>query len=415
MKNNYIEKASFSNLKVIKKEKEYKLNEQPFGVLTNDENDPLFSVSVSNSSLSIDIWSGCSYGCKYCHVQGIYHYIKDNNGMRKCPIRDGKYDIYEIITSLLNHPFFEKNETIISIATGSTEPFGSAKVSKSTIEIINELVKRKCYNPIWIVTKAGIPEQHIQDLVNIAKKGIKIMISICWAGNPKEIEPIQNNRFKNIEKLKNNDNIFIAWYMRPLVKEWGANKSNLIKMFEYVNDNYKDCIDFIVPGGLRWTSGIEYALTEINNIKLPNLIKNDNKKTLDNNIIKLINKLSYKYFPNIPVFYNSSCTLSNMLQKSNISLSNNRKNNGCKFSRCPYIQTQRCNKCMIINDFNEIEEELNGMGINIKFKMIDLNKNIIKSIPELNSFNYTIKQVIIKKIAKYQNKLSQEKCHELVE
>ena len=408
MKENYVKKASFDNVKIVNGKKQYVLNNKPFGVLISDENDPLFSISVSNSSLSIDIWSGCSYGCKYCHVQGIYHYIKDNNGMKKYPVKDSEYSISEIISALEKHPFFEKNETIISIATGSTEPFGSDIVAKSTLQIIKELEKRGCYNPIWIVTKAGIPEKCIQELINISKKGIKIMLSICWAGNPKEIEPMQNNRFKNVEKLKDANNIFIAWYMRPLVKEWGANEQNLTEMFKFVYDNYGDCIDYIVPGGLRWTSGIEYALTEINGVKLPKLIKNDNKKTLDNNIIKIINKLSTKYFPTIPVYYNSSCAISNMLQKSNISLSNNGKNKCCKLSKCPHSQRRLCNKCRIIENFDTLEKELNKIGINIKFETIDLNKNIIKSIPKFDSFNYTIKQIIIKKIAKYQNKMSKE-------
>ena len=408
MKSNYIEKASFDNSKIIEGKKKYVLNDKPFGVLTSDENDPLFAISVSNSSLSIDIWSGCSYGCKYCHVQGIYYHIKDNNGMRKCPVRNEKFSIPEIISSLERHPFFEKNETVISIATGSTEPFSSEKVTKTTIEIMNELLKKGYKNPIWIVTKAGIPEYCIKDLIHISKKGVKIMLSICWGGNPQEIEPMQNNRFKNVDKLKNIDNIFVAWYMRPLVKEWGASKKNLTKMFRFVYENYNDCIDYIVPGGLRWTSGIEFALTEINNVKLPRLIKNDNKKTLENKLMKIINQLSKKYFPRIPVYYNSSCALSNMVNKSNISLSNNSKNKCCKSSICPYDQRNLCTKCMIINTFEELEEDLKDMGIDIKFEMIDLNKNKIKTIPEFDSFNYTIKQIIIKKIAKYQNGLSQE-------
>ena len=405
MKNKYIKDLSFDNEKIIHKDKDYYLNEHPFGVLTNDINSPLYSVSVSNSSLSIDIWSGCAYGCKYCHVQGIYSYIKDEGQMKKKPVLNTKHSIDDIISELVEHPFFEKDVTIISIGTGSTEPFGNIEVTQSTIDIMNSFVKRGYKNPFWIVTKAGIPKKIIGDLEEIANNGNKIMISICWANNPQNIEPVKNKRFKNVDLLKNIKNIYVAWYMRPLVAEWGANEKTLEYMFKYVYENYGDSIDMIVPGGMRWTSGIEYALTQINKVVLPNLIKDDNKKTLDDKIMNTIKDLSSKFFPNIPVFFNSSCALSYMLEKSSISLVNNIKEKNCNFSECPLKQRNICNCVSNIKEFKELEDKLSNIGIDIKFKKIDFKNNEIVSVPSISEFNYSIKQIIIRIIAEYKNKM----------
>ena len=83
-------------------------------------------------------------------------------------------------------------------------------------------------NPFWIVTKAGIPDGIQDKLKMIVDHGNHIMISICWANNPKEIEPSRNNRFRNIEKLKGTG-VCVSWYLRPLVKEWGGRIKIILK------------------------------------------------------------------------------------------------------------------------------------------------------------------------------------------
>ena len=403
MNKKYINDLDFSNIKIINTGKKYYLNDKPFGVLNSNEDEPLYSVCVSNSSLSIDIWSGCSFGCKYCHVQGIYSHIKECGKMRKKPMLNTKFTIEEIVEALMAHPFFEKDKTVISIGTGSTEPFGNNEVTDSTMKILEVFVEKNLKNPFWIVTKAGIPKRIVNKVREITQHGNKIMFSMCWANNPKEIEPCQNNRFKNIELLSDIDNVYVAWYMRPLVKEWGANQKNLTSMFKYVSENYGKYIDLIVPGGMRWTSGIEYALAELNHVKVPNLIKDDNKKTLDDKIVNDIINLSNIYFPNIPVFFNSSCALSYMLSVGNISLVNCFKESFCLYSLCPLFQRKSCKINLTNIDIKKVEKKLNDMGIVIKLLDIDTKNKKIVSIPEFSSFNYTIKQIIIRTLACHKN------------
>ena len=378
--------------------KTYDLCEYMFGVLKMDHNNPLCCVSEANNSFSIDYFRGCSFQCAYCHVQGIYEDLDKNLRMRTKAEPRSKFSIKEIIDELIKHPYFVKDKSIISIATSSTEPFANPVVTKKTLEIMEYFVQIGYKNPFWIVTKAGIPSEIVNKLKKIVDNGNKIMISICWANNPIEIEPIKNNRFRNIELLKDTG-VYVSWYLRPLVKEWGANKENLEGMFKSISEKYYDYIDIIVPGGLRWTEGIEFGLKDMRKLEMPDLVKENNKKTLSNEIETCIIELCNKYFPNKPVYFNSSCAISHMLNRTNIAMLNIFDKSICYKSICKNKCCEKCkNICFDKDDLEYYQEELKKQGINIKLLSIDFN-NKIKSIPDFNSFSYAEKQQIRKSIA----------------
>lgn len=396
-----VDMALFENDLVVKSKsgKSYCLNNQLFGTLSKDINSPLHCVSVSNNSLSIDIWKGCSFQCKYCHVQGIYEDIEKYGKMNIVAEKRNNCSVEEIVTSLFNHPFFVPNKSIISIGTSSTEPLAYGKVLQSTIDIMKTFIKYGLKNTFWIVTKAGLPIEILDDIKQMSQHGNKIMFSICYAGNPKEIEPAQNNRFLNVDKFADIENVEIAWYLRPLVEEWGANKENLNKLFDCVSKDYGKYIKYIVPGGMRWTEGIEYALTEINNIQLPDLVKENNIKTLGDNIIAHINNLCKKYFPDVEVFYNSSCPISRMLNKSNITMADCVKNN-CINSLCK----NQCSRCINVNFYSNFSKYLKSLGLDVE--VFGIEKRKIKSVPEFKYLHYVQQQIIKQFMAGYLN----EKC-----
>lgn len=382
--------------------KNHEFCEYMFGVLAMDHNNPLCCVSEANNSFSIDYWKGCPYQCAYCHVQGIYEDLDESYHMHKHPIPRSKFTIEQIIDALVKHPYFKKDISIISIGTSSTEPFGENKVIESTMQIMEYFVTLGLKNPFWIVTKAGIPDNIIDRLKRIIDHGNKIMISICWANNPKIIEPVQNNRFKNIKLLKNLD-LTVSWYMRPLVSEWSANPESLEKMIQYVSEYYYDDVDMIVPGGLRWTEGIEYGLKDVRNLEMPKLIKEYNKKTLSEDIENVIVSLCKKYLPNKPVYFNSSCAISHMLERNNIAALNLLNSQICNKSICLNKCKKKCGKKIFNKDeLLFIEKYLKDSGIEIKIKKID---GLIDTIPSINSFSYTESQEIKKVIAYAINKM----------
>lgn len=387
-----------NEIEITYNNKNYVLCEYMYGVLSMDRSNPLCCVSEANNSFSIDYWKGCTYQCAYCHVQGIYEDLDENFKMYTYPRPRSKFSIEEIIDALIEHPYFRKDESIISIATSSTEPFANSLVTESTLKIMEYFINKGCRNPFWIVTKAGIPNGISDRLKKICENGNKVMISFCYAGNPSEIEPMQKNRFQNIETLKNTG-VTTSWYLRPLVKEWGANYNHLEKMFIDISQKYEEYIDMIVPGGLRWTEGIEFGMHIQKGKKMPELIKEFDKKTLSEEIEKNILYLCNKYFPNKPVYFNSSCAISHMLQKNNIALLNVFKSEICSKSKCMNPCREKCSKNIFTDcEIENINKILKDEGIVIKIIEISLNKGIV-SIPTFNSFNYTIRQEIKKAIA----------------
>lgn len=384
--------------KITVNNKEYKLCEFMFGVLEMDHNSPLSCVSEANNSFSIDYWKGCAWQCAYCHVQGIYEDLDENYRMYNRPIPRSKFTIEEIIDALVIHPYFQKNISVLSIATSSTEPFANSEVTENTLRIMEYFVELGYKNPFWIVTKAGIPSGIEDRLKKIVANGNEIMISICWCDNPYQIEPVQNNRFKNIENLKNTG-VTVSWYMRPLVEEWSANPEQLEQMILDVSKDYYNYIDMIIPGGLRWTEGIEFGLQDIRGLEMPNLIKEHNKKTLSNNIEDVIIKLMKKHFPGKPVYFNSSCGIAHMLKRSNVALLNIFDASICDKSICYNECKNKCKKSSFNDhELRQIENALNKEKIEICIKRID-NVNYIDSIPDFNNFSYTVKQQIKKTIA----------------
>lgn len=383
---------------ITKDGKKYELCEYMFGALKMDHSSPLCCVSEANNSFSIDYFRGCPFQCAYCHVQGIYEDLDENLRMPNKATPRSKFTIKQIIDELIKHPYFVKDKSIISIATSSTEPFASEITTNKTLEIMEYIVSLGYKNPFWIVTKAGIPDGIQDKLKMIVDHGNQIMISICWANNPKEIEPSRNNRFRNIEKLKGTG-VCVSWYLRPLVKEWGANKDNLEAMMKSISEKYYDYIDMIVPGGLRWTEGIEFGLKDMRGLEMPVLVKENNKKTLSTEIEQIICELAKKYFPSKPVYFNSSCAISHMLNRTNIAMLNIFDKTICDKSICK-------NKCLSLcknihfndDDLRLYEEELSKQGIIIKFNSIDF-ENKINSVPSFDSFDYSIKQQIRKTIA----------------
>ena len=106
-------------------------------------------------------------------------------------------------------------------------------------------MKKNLKNPIWIVTKDGVPSNIIERLKKVSETN-KIVISICWANNNKSIEPYTKDRFVNIEKFRNNSGISFTWYLRPLVRDWSDDFAHLEEMFKNISRKYKKDIHSIV-------------------------------------------------------------------------------------------------------------------------------------------------------------------------
>lgn len=377
--------------------REFSLREYTYGALVPDNNHPLSSVSVSNSSLSIDLWIGCAWQCRYCHVQGTYQDLDELGTMPRKPKQRNQFTVDQILDELVKHPFFIADETIISIGTASTEPFAPAVVD-STFEIMDGFVRRGLRNPFWIVTKGGVPKGRKLDFARISNATRGLMLSLCWADNPDTIEPAHNNRFLNAEEAKE-AGATIAWYMRPIVPEWSGNRDRIEMMMLWVKKHYGEVIDMIVPGGLRWTEGIENGLMEIHKLPMPNIPRDDNVKSLPQELVDSIFSLSAEHFPGIPVFLKSSCALTRMLKIPSITSVQVFARSECEVSRCPLAQRRICAQGSAYNMTAERAQGiLDNLGIPAHVVSWDINHGLITH-PEMSKFTYAVRQTVFKHLA----------------
>jgi hypothetical protein len=298
--------------------------------------------------------------------------------------------------ALGEHPFFVKDQTVLSIGTASTEPFASQAI-ESTFELMEEIVQRGWRNTIWIVTKAGFPKKMGERLAPITKEN-KVMISFCWADNPANIEPARNDRFANIEEAKK-AGATCAWYMRPMTKDWGADENHIQKMMDWViTQKYDQFLDMVVPGGLRWTPGIEYGLVEVHGLPMPKIAHDDNQKDLPEEIWEAIERRAQYMFPNIPVFRKSSCALSYMLGIPDIRSVYTSDVHSCTRSSCSDAQRAICN-AQPVNQWTKdfLQELFNQLSIPAFVQSV--SGSMVDSIPHLEKFGNTITTTVKKMMA----------------
>jgi len=332
-------------------------------------------------------------------VQGTYQDLVEHGTMPRKPQRRNSFTVDQIIDELIKHPFFIASETVISIGTASTEPFAPGQVTESTFEIMESFVRRGLKNPFWIVTKGGIPKGRKLDLARITRATRGLMISICWADNPDTIEPIRNNRFLNAEEAKE-AGVTIAWYMRPIVSEWSGNPDRIEMMMLWVKKHYGNIIDMIVPGGLRWTEGIENGLVEIHKLPMPEIPRDDNVKSLPKDLVTTILSLSEDHFHGVPVYLKSSCALTKMLGLPSITSVQIFAREECESSHCPLAQRQICaQKSSRSMTAEHAQTILDNLGISAHVVRWDQNHGLVTR-PDMSTFTYAIRQTVFKHLAK---------------
>jgi DNA repair photolyase len=379
---------------------EFELLKESFASLSEDENNPLSCISVANSSLSLDLWKGCRWQCAYCHVQGATRNLNKDGYMPAKAELHKRFTEAEVVEALINTSIFKKDETLISIGTASTEPFAVGEVLDSTFSLINELIKHDLTNPVWIVTKAGIPNQAIPHIAQVTPRIKSLIISPAYGALSKEIEPIQNNRFVNIQKASSLGAKIIL-YLRPLVKAWGTTTEKVKTALESASKDINNkTVSAIVIGGLRWTEGIEYGLHNRSLVWPSDLEKKDNAKDLPDDLYEEIKVLCEDLMPNVPIVKHSSCALAHVLRQSDGLLTYANNEHDCKNSECNQRQREACmtSKLQLENTqmvLLEIKERLRSLNINIDVKSLTLKGGII-SQPTFETLPFSARTTILK-------------------
>jgi len=187
--------------------------------------------------------------------------------------------------------------------------------------------------------------------------------------------------------------------MRPIVLEWSGNRDRIEMMMLWVKKHYSGIIDMIVPGGLRWTEGIENGLVEIHKLPMPDIPRDDNVKSLPQELIDSIFSLSNENFPGIPVYLKSSCALTRMLKIPSITSVQIFARQECESSRCPLVQRQICSQGSAYKmTADRAQAVLDNLGIPAHVVGWDVHHGLITH-PEMSKFTYAVRQTVFKHLA----------------
>lgn len=169
----------------------------------------------------------------------------------------------------------------------------------------------------------------------------------------------------------------------------------------WVKEHYAPLLSAIVPGGLRWTEGIEYGLTEVHGTSLPPIPKHDNEKDLPAELAEVILELARLHLPNIPVYFKSSCAITHMLRLPSISSVQVLARRECEMSLCPLTQRHTCasgKACSM--GVIEAQKVIDRLGVPAKVMRWDASQATLITEPPLGNFTYALRQAVLNNLSR---------------
>lgn len=241
-----------------------------------------YMISQMKGGLSVDILVGCPMGCRYCYRiddVNMDNYIKAwNPSVIVTPD--------EIVSRLLNHPWFTPHITPIGIHMSTTEAF-LEQIWPHTLHILKSLDEKGLTNRVSIITKTTLNDKNIAILGEL--RNISLDVCVCYSGMPKFVEPSSDkNRIEFLARLvkaeKKYSNLHAIAYYRPIIE--GYNTSDEI-IKETVQLLCLTNVKVVVLGGLKYSSTHNKYFMELA-IPRPQGIYEEGKKYLNEKTIEKI-------------------------------------------------------------------------------------------------------------------------------
>lgn len=336
------------------------LFEEKIGALSQDPENPLSRVCVANSCISLEPVRGCPLECIYCVAGNDCRNLTITKDDYHKPFESLKIETIfprkpqvlfpgDILTeAMMQHPGFIRDKTVVSMVVGSSEAFLPV-VEKETWSILKTMMEHGLRNPVWIVTKFGIPTRFLDEwrerLTRVIQSGIRVVISITDTNAPSWLEPYRGDRFKNYRTIQDTG-VYFSHHLRPVIE--GVNDSD-----ETLRVSLRKSLDFVKSvcvGGLRIDPAIqlrwkyaETALTINNNYRnlmTGNPVGKQMPDDLYNRVKNIVANLGYS----TPVFLRSSKMLSRALAINDFNLYDFRNDEGTEFLNIPLRIQERIKK-----------------------------------------------------------------------
>jgi|SaaInlV_120m_DNA_4_1040238.scaffolds.fasta_scaffold00246_19 DNA repair photolyase len=282
------------------------------------------------SYLGVNPSYGCNNGCGYCMLEKD---IPNPSKVRRITTPKTTLEL------LINDGKVTKTSPLAFY--NLSDPFHKENVS-DLLQILEGLEKAGQENIIALITKLN-PEKTAPEhdaLKRISElESLRPVIVVSYANVSEKIEPpSKNERIKLMANAKMLG-IPVVHYARPLFHGWTSEE----KVIEMAKET-SGIVDSVVIGGIKLEKGIRARL-EKRGVEMPPY-KDDDGRKIDRKFMEFVVHTYNKMNPELGVFYNTSCGISNALKIShymgyqwNFSLNN--KSGYCK-KPCNAEQRERC-------------------------------------------------------------------------
>ena len=336
-------------------------------------------IEMHDSWLAVNSIVGCTNGCKYCFLQAT------NDNLARPRVKATAKDA---IKCLFMSKFYDPKIPICLLP--NTDPFLNSTNISYTKECLSLLEQHHVSNPVVLITKCLIPEDFVNYLSELDKKGLKIIIYLSLSGLGKEYEPNINVtdielNFRNLRTR----GIRVIHYYRPFIPE-NSSSDSIKKVLDFVND-YTD---------VSLICGLKVREDFIDNLKFWDVTTTKRKACLDS--LSVWPKSAYDYFfqdythPQ-NVFQINVCALAQVLKQPCTQFYGTLE---CKkYNHCSEEQRSRCalaKQNMNKNIGKELFKLLNKLGkfndkivIEQKDSEIIL-KNVDLTVGELSYLTYLL-------------------------
>jgi len=295
--------------------------------------------------LDMEFAVGCPYSCAYCFR-----------------VDDGNFDLNKpktvicpgaLVEELEKSPLFIPDMTHLSISGTGSDGFVRQNI-KNTFEILSILDKKRYKNSVAIVTKSRLSEKDIKVLESY--KNLTLVIFVTYSEMPSSIEKVSNKTRIDTLKQLAQSHIKSVLYWRPIIEGINTSPKQLSKVLE-IGEKYADAF---VISGLRYSDSISNNINKCGHT-LPRIDWEPGQhKTVTKETRKLILELYQKKNCSKPLFYKSSCVISNFEKQPDFNAHWIKAEKNCS-PFCPSDQKDICKKQSQrgwANDIADIPSEL---------------------------------------------------------
>jgi len=247
-------------------------------------------VSQEKSLLKAEAFTGCSLGCGYCFRK---------EGEETIPKR--KIDDEELVELLLQHKYFLRDRSPLSVNSDYIDPF-LPQTKESTFRILEILAAEELKNLVSLITKSPLSENDIRRLESF--HGLDIEVCVSYSEMPSTVEPIGNER--RIETLYQlgQSRLKSLHFYRPIVVGFNDSEECIGQVLKVSKEAG---IDAVMVGGLRLSDKLRRLFRARTGLPVPECRAPDRKKYLPQYLKETLFRTYEKVGLQIPMVRRTSC------------------------------------------------------------------------------------------------------------